>query len=90
VISPCPTLYARRNKLGDGLDAMNYYKEKSVIKNGAPTSEAGIGFQGEIVCGKFIDRERETWIDAYDRRHQAALGAKFTPYPTGLVDANKE
>ena len=28
VLSPCPTLYQRRNKLGDGLDTMKYYKEK--------------------------------------------------------------
>lgn len=29
VISPCPTLYQRRNRLGDGLDTMKYYKEKA-------------------------------------------------------------
>ncbi|MBN2361485.1 MAG: 2-oxoacid:ferredoxin oxidoreductase subunit beta [Deltaproteobacteria bacterium] len=90
IISPCPTLYARRNKLGDGLDAMKYYKQKSVIKKGAPTAGVGIGFQGEIVCGTFIDRERETWIEAYNKRHQAALGARFAPYPTGFVDAKVE
>jgi 2-oxoglutarate ferredoxin oxidoreductase subunit beta len=87
IISPCPTLYARRNKLGDGLDAMKYYKEKSVIKNGADTRTVGIGFQGEIVCGKFIDRERETWIEGYNKQHQAALGEKFKPYLTGLAKA---
>ncbi len=85
IISPCPTLYARRNRLGDGLDAMKYYKEKSSIKNGADTREVGIGFQGDIVCGKFVDRERETWIEAYNRRHGEALGDKFTPYPTGIA-----
>ncbi len=26
VLSPCPTLYQRRNKMGDGLDAMKFYK----------------------------------------------------------------
>ena len=41
VISPCPTLYQRRNKMGDGLDAMKYYKEASKVKNGAPTGEVG-------------------------------------------------
>ena len=29
VLSPCPTLYQRRNKMGDGLDAMKFYKEVS-------------------------------------------------------------
>ena len=42
VISPCPTLYQRRNKMGDGLDTMKYYKEKSKVRNGAPTSEVGL------------------------------------------------
>ena len=26
VLSPCPTLYQRRNKMGDGLDTMKFYK----------------------------------------------------------------
>ena len=58
VISPCPTLYQRRNKMGDGLDAMKYYKEKSKIRHGAPTSEVGMTMTGEIIVGKFVDRER--------------------------------
>ncbi len=45
VISPCPTLYQRRNKMGDGLDTMKLYKEKSKVKNGAPTSEVGLNAQ---------------------------------------------
>src|SRR5919112_5272821 len=36
VISPCPTLYQRRNGMGDGLDAMKHYKEVSKVRNGAP------------------------------------------------------
>ena len=39
VISPCPTLYQRRNKMGDGLDTMKFYKQVSKIKHGAPTNE---------------------------------------------------
>src|ERR1035438_3966690 len=27
VLSPCPTLYQRRSKMGDGLDAMKCYKQ---------------------------------------------------------------
>ena len=55
VISPCPTLYQRRNKMGDGLDTMKYYKEKSKVKHGAPTSEVGLTHnrrdRGWQVCG---------------------------------------
>ncbi len=32
IVSPCPTLYQRRNKMGDGLDAMKFYKQVSKIK----------------------------------------------------------
>ncbi len=41
VISPCPTLYQRRNKLGDGLDTMKYYKEKSKTKHGCADRRSG-------------------------------------------------
>ncbi len=63
VLSPCPTLYQRRNKMGDGLDTMRYYKQKSKIRNGAPTSEAAITKEGEIVVGKFIDRDRPDYME---------------------------
>ncbi len=57
VITPCPTLYERRNRLGDGLARMEWYKENSVIKHDADTRECDIDFQGKIVCGKFVDKE---------------------------------
>ena len=84
IISPCPTLYGRRNRLGDGLDAMKYYAEKSLLKTGADTREVGIEFQGEIAVGKFVDRERPTYIEAYNARLTKALGPRFSPYPTGF------
>ena len=39
ILSPCPTLYQRRNGMGDGLDAMLFYKQHSKIRHGAPTHE---------------------------------------------------
>ncbi len=80
VMSPCPTLYSRRNRLGDGVDQVKYYKEKSVVKNGADTKEVGLGFQGDIVVGKFVDRERQTWLDAMNDHFTSVLGDKFTRY----------
>ena len=89
IISPCPTLYQRRNRLGDGLDAMKYYKEKSVLRNGADTRTVNLGFQDEIIVGKFVDRERPTFIEAYNQQMTSALGPRFTPYPTGFDDAGR-
>ena len=40
-LAPCPTLYSRRNRLGDGVDQLKYYKEKSKIVNGADTKDVG-------------------------------------------------
>ncbi len=37
VITPCVTLYARRNRLGDGLNLLKYYYDKSEINHGADT-----------------------------------------------------
>ncbi len=80
IIAPCPTLYLRRNKLGEGVDDLAYYKEKSVIKNGADTRETAISYRGEIVVGKFVDRTRPTFLEAMDARMKEALGPKYVPY----------
>jgi 2-oxoglutarate ferredoxin oxidoreductase subunit beta len=83
VISPCPTLYQRRNKLGDGLDAMKYYREMSVLKNGADTRELNIGFQGPITVGTFINRDRPSFIEAMNKRFSEVFGPSYKPYPEG-------
>ena len=85
VIAPCPTLYMRRNRLGEGLDHMKYYKDKSVVKHGADTRTVGIAYQGEIVVGKFVDRDRPTFIEAMNAQFARALGPRYVPYPTGFA-----
>ncbi|MBN1959488.1 MAG: 2-oxoacid:ferredoxin oxidoreductase subunit beta [Deltaproteobacteria bacterium] len=83
VISPCPTLYQRRNKLGDGLDAMKYYVEKSVINNNADTREIKIDFQDEITVGTFVNKERPTFLESMNARFSQTIGASYQPYPEG-------
>lgn len=77
ILSPCPTLYQRRNRMGDGLEAMKYYKQSSVIKNGIPTSEVAITKTGEIIVGKFVDRERPELLEMMESSMQEALGDKY-------------
>ena len=79
VLSPCPTLYQRRNKLGDGLDTMKSYKALSKIRNGAPTSETALTRGGEIVVGKFVDRERPDYFDLMNAQMRAQLGDRYVP-----------
>ena len=71
--------------LGDGLDAMKYYQEKSVKKNGANTSELRIDFQSEITVGTFVDRERPTFADAMNARYKEVLGPRYVPCPDNYV-----
>lgn len=77
VLSPCPTLYQRRNKMGDGLDAMKYYRSASKIKNGIPASEASITKDGEIIVGKFVDRERPDYMGLMRRQLSLQLGEAY-------------
>ena len=78
-ISPCPTLYTRRNKLGSGLDLMRFYHDNAEIRHGAPTEEVDIGFQDRIVCGKFVDEERPTFLDMMNDHYQKTLGERYVP-----------
>jgi 2-oxoglutarate ferredoxin oxidoreductase subunit beta len=77
IISPCPTLYQRRNRLGDGLEALKYYKEASVVRHGAPTKEVAISYQGPIVVGKFVDIERPTFLDLMNQQLGRTLDAQY-------------
>jgi 2-oxoglutarate ferredoxin oxidoreductase subunit beta len=77
VISPCPTLYQRRNKMGDGLDAMKFYKDVSKVRNGAPTGECALTKSGEIVVGKFVDRDRPDFIELMRTEMHENLGDRY-------------
>jgi 2-oxoglutarate ferredoxin oxidoreductase subunit beta len=65
IIAPCPTAYGRRNRLGTGLNEMKYYREHSVIKHDADPAEAELVLGGDILCGKFKDEEKPTFLDMH-------------------------
>lgn len=80
VITPCVTLYARRNRLGDGLNLLKYYYDKSVIKHDADTRTLDIDYQGELIVGKFVDKEKPTFLDAMNAHLSNVLGEKYQHY----------
>ncbi|MGQ9672732.1 MAG: thiamine pyrophosphate-dependent enzyme [Candidatus Aminicenantales bacterium] len=80
VITPCVTLYARRNRLGDGLNLLKYYYENSDIQHGADTRTLDISYQGKIIVGKFIDREKPTFLECMNTHLKKVLGDKYQPY----------
>lgn len=79
IIAPCSTLYARLNKLGTGLDLMKFYHDNAVVKHGADTREVDIGFKTPIVCGKFVDEEKPTFIESMQAHYRKVLGEKYVP-----------
>jgi 2-oxoglutarate ferredoxin oxidoreductase subunit beta len=79
VITPCATLYSRLNRLGSGLDLMRFYHDNAEIRHGIDTRDLKIGFQERIVCGKFVDEERPTFLEAKDAHYQEVLGDRYVP-----------
>jgi 2-oxoglutarate ferredoxin oxidoreductase subunit beta len=68
-LSPCPVNYGRRNK-EKPFDTLRMYQEKTIIKNGADPSELDIDFDKGVVLGKFIDQDRPTYKERYDKIYQ--------------------
>ncbi len=66
VLSPCPVNYGRRNK-EKPFDTLKMYQEKGIIKNNANPSELDIDFEKGIILGKFIDLDRPTFTERYDK-----------------------
>ncbi len=75
VLAPCPTNYGRRNRLGEGLDELRYYREHMVIKHGADPKEADIVPGKPFLVGKFVDIEKPTYLELYQAKVQELGGA---------------
>jgi 2-oxoglutarate ferredoxin oxidoreductase subunit beta len=68
IISPCPTLYARNNKIGSGLDMLKFYKENTVVDHKAHLKDINIVRKAKIVVGNFVDIKRATYVDLITER----------------------
>jgi 2-oxoglutarate ferredoxin oxidoreductase subunit beta len=77
IISQCPTLYQRRNGMGDGLEAVKFYKEHSKVNNNASLDDLAMDKVGDIICGKFVDRDRPEYGKSLRDFYAAKLGPKY-------------
>ena len=59
------------------------YHQLSAIQRDAKKKDVEIEADKKIVVGKFVDRERFSYIDSMNRRYQNKLGEKYKP-----LDAN--
>ena len=66
IISPCPTGYARRNKLGSALDLMRFYKDNSYLADELDPENTALPFKGRVAVGKFVDIEKPTFMDMWE------------------------
>jgi 2-oxoglutarate ferredoxin oxidoreductase subunit beta len=67
VLAPCPTVYGRMNKQGQGMDQLHAYQERCLVRNGVDPREAEIDLHGAIIVGKFVDMSRPTFWDYYKK-----------------------
>jgi 2-oxoglutarate ferredoxin oxidoreductase subunit beta len=58
---------------------MKFYKQVSKTRHGAPTSEVGLTKSGEIVVGKFVDRDRPDFETMMHQHLRHALGDQYLP-----------
>ncbi|MFA5787662.1 MAG: 2-oxoacid:ferredoxin oxidoreductase subunit beta [Actinomycetota bacterium] len=63
IISPCPVYYGRKNRLGQAVDELRYYRENTEVRNFAALEECELSLGGKIVVGKFVQKERPTFMD---------------------------
>jgi 2-oxoglutarate ferredoxin oxidoreductase subunit beta len=57
MLSPCPEIYGRYNKMRSGLEMMSWFKKASVVENFSDPSKAEIT-QEKIAVGEFVNIEK--------------------------------
>jgi 2-oxoglutarate ferredoxin oxidoreductase subunit beta len=80
IVAPCPTIYERQQRFGDGLDRLRWYCDNSEIRNDAKTKDVDIRLRNRIIVGKFVDIERPTYIEAMNEHFKKVLGEKYQLY----------
>jgi len=64
VMTPCPTAFGRRNRIGDGVAMMKQLRDDSIpINKAAKMSESELN--GKVVTGIIVDRERPEYTENY-------------------------
>ena len=90
VISPCTTLYLRRNRLGDGVDMLQHYQDNSILKHGCDTRETAIDYQGKIVIGKFVDKNKPSYLQATEKCSIKLVGDDYQLYGKTVPEREAE
>ncbi|MGB9713357.1 MAG: 2-oxoacid:ferredoxin oxidoreductase subunit beta [Candidatus Bathyarchaeales archaeon] len=60
VVSPCPEIFGRRNRMRSGLEMMKWFGKASVVESFSDPAKAEISLE-KIVVGEFVDIEKVTY-----------------------------
>jgi 2-oxoglutarate ferredoxin oxidoreductase subunit beta len=63
ILSQCPTYYGRKNKVGDAVDMLNFYKDQTVPMG----SEKKKDNPALIERGIFVEEERAEYCSEYQK-----------------------
>jgi 2-oxoglutarate/2-oxoacid ferredoxin oxidoreductase subunit beta len=72
VLAPCPVNYGRRNRQ-NSLQTLKLYQERTIIRNNADPNDLEVDFSKQVVLGEFVNKERATCIENYDRTCRPSL-----------------
>lgn len=90
ILTPCPTSFGRRNKIGTALDTLKFYHDRSVIRNDIDPKDAPVDFNSNIVVGKFVDMERPTFMDNYQLACTGEIGNWLDNGETGTAGSRTD
>lgn len=73
VLAPCFVQYGTKNKLGDAIEMLKWLKKQVIIKMGCPPHLATFDFkQGVIVCGEFVEEQKQGFSRGLEEVRQKA------------------
>ena len=70
IISPCPTVYGRRNHLPFGIQAMKEMHKTAQIKHDANRNDLDIEIGKPIIVGNFVNEQRQTFLERHNAFQQ--------------------
>ncbi len=78
IIAPCFTQYGKFNKLGGAVQMLKMLEPMIIYQNGCPPQDAVFDLnEGKIVCGEFVNIERESFLERLQViNEKAKKGAK--------------
>jgi 2-oxoglutarate ferredoxin oxidoreductase subunit beta len=82
IVSPCATVFARKNKGGTGLDLLKEYKQRVVINHNANPTDIPLDMDGEMVCGVFVNKDKPTFWENVEN----GIARKVKQHPLYVED----